>query len=64
MQAAGRTAEVFGVNRQLQEQELLAAEEGQEQDGQEQGRDWLPRFGDEQHVSKGSWGGCEAPHAC
>ena len=33
MQAAGRAAEVLGVNRQLQEQELLAAEEGQEWDG-------------------------------
>lgn len=38
MQVAGRAAEVFGVNRQLQEQELLAAEEGQEWNGQEHSR--------------------------
>lgn len=38
VQVAGRAAEVFGVNRQLQEQELLAAEEGQEWNGQEHSR--------------------------
>ncbi|KAM9600223.1 gamma-aminobutyric acid receptor subunit gamma-4 [Morphnus guianensis] len=39
VQVAGRAAEVFGVNRQLQEQELLAAEEGQEWNGQEHSRE-------------------------
>lgn len=47
---AGRSAEVFEVKKQLQEQKLLSADKEQEWDGQEHGRevgeggDWLPHF--------------------
>lgn len=60
-------AEVFGANMQIQEQELLATDVGQERgrqvcDGEGQGL--AHSFGCSQCVSKESWGGHGAPYAC